>query len=210
MIVTNFELPSLTPGHTPNERIRVTTIDGMPWFASGDVLAVLGYARGSRTYRLKMLGSDERRVLRIATPKGLQDHILVSESGFYKLVSWATTAIARPFQEWVTREVLPAIRRTGGYRLQEVTPEAVEEGTVAEMPEVAGVMAQMRELRAEMVAQTERLEARIAEEVAKVLAAVQKTPNPAELVPNLRAGEVAGLPFVPEGVTPYDVACAKV
>jgi hypothetical protein len=44
----------------------------------------------------------------------------------------------------VTREVLPAIRQTGGYRLAGVAPEAVEEGTVAEMPDVAGMMAELQ------------------------------------------------------------------
>lgn len=66
--------------------------------------------------------------------------VAVSESGFYKLVMRSDKPEARAFQEWVTREVLPAIRKTGGYRLQGVALEAVQEGTVSEMPEVAGVM----------------------------------------------------------------------
>lgn len=58
--------------------------------------------------------------------------VAVSESGFYKLVLRSDKPEARAFQEWVTREVLPAIRRTGGYRLQGVAPESVEEGTVTD------------------------------------------------------------------------------
>lgn len=75
---------------------------------------------------------DERRyVSRIALGlRAGKPMVAVSESGFYKLVLRSDKPEARTFQEWVTREVLAAIRRTGGYRLQGVAPKAVEEGTV--------------------------------------------------------------------------------
>lgn len=211
--IFNFSCSDADGANAQSHRIRVISLDGAPWFVAADVCRALGFrhVESSMSRYVSRLAGDRRRKL------GKSDGLActfpmwaASEAGLYDLIMRSESRGARPFQDWVTGEVLPAIRRTGGYRLQGVAPEAVEEGTVSEMPEVAGVMAQMRELRAEMAAQTERLEARIAEEVAKVLAAVQKTPNPAELVPNLRAGKVAGLPFVPEGVTPYDVACAKV
>ncbi|XYD05295.1 BRO family protein [Methylorubrum populi] len=77
----------------------------------------------------------------LALPAG-RPMVAVSESGFFKLVLRSDKPEALAFQEWVTREVLPAIRRSGGYRLAGTAPEAVEEGTVAEMPDVGGVMAQ--------------------------------------------------------------------
>ncbi len=43
---------------------------------------------------------------------------LISESGLYKLVMRSDKPVARPFQDWVTREVLPSIRKTGGYKLE--------------------------------------------------------------------------------------------
>ncbi|CAO4194256.1 BRO-N domain-containing protein [Methylorubrum extorquens] len=78
--------------------------------------------------------------------------VLISESGLYKLVMRSDKPAAGPFQEWVTREVLPAIRRSGGYRLAGTAPEAVEEGAVAEMPDVGGVMAELRAMRTELAA----------------------------------------------------------
>ena len=58
----------------------------------------------------------------------------------------------RAFQDWVTQEVLPTIRKTGGYILQGADRATVGEGTVAEMPDVAGVMEAMSEMRVEMEA----------------------------------------------------------
>ncbi|WP_375276186.1 BRO-N domain-containing protein [Methylorubrum thiocyanatum] len=95
------------------------------------------------------LADDERRYIArtsLALPAG-KPMVAVSESGFFKLVLRSDKHEALAFQEWVTREVLPAIRHTGGYRLAGKAPEAVEEGTVAEMPDVGGVMAELRSMR---------------------------------------------------------------
>lgn len=105
-----------------------------------DACRCLGYAVGagkSTTRYLQHLGADEkRRVVSNGSTLNLgkaPTMVLISESGLNKLIMRSDAVAAGPFQEWVTREVLPAIRRTGGYRLQGVAPEAVEEGTVAEI-----------------------------------------------------------------------------
>ena len=92
------------------------TIGDQPWFVAADVLNVLGYPRGSKTYRLNQLDTVERGVSKIKTPShGEQEYQLVSESGLYKLVMWSGKPNAKPFQDWVSKEVLPSIRKTGSF-----------------------------------------------------------------------------------------------
>ena len=137
--ITAFEFSSSTAEGTDfdAQRIRVLVLDGAPWFVAADACKVLGIT--APTYAYRRLAEDEvRRADRtsLGLPQGAP-MVLISESGLYKLVMRSDAPAAGPFQEWVTREVLPAIRRSGGYRLAGTAPEAVEEGTVAEMPDVA-------------------------------------------------------------------------
>ena len=59
---------------------------------------------------------------------------LVSESGLYKLIMVSTKPTSAPFKDWVTAEVLPAIRKTGGYMLKGADRQAIQEGTTATIP----------------------------------------------------------------------------
>ncbi|MFY9291552.1 MAG: BRO family protein [Methylorubrum rhodinum] len=123
--------------------IRVVMLDGAPWFVAVDVCRVLGITAPSYAYQ--RLPTDAlRKVDR--TTLGLTQGapmVVISESGLYALVMRSDKPAAGPFQEWVTREVLPAIRRTGGYRLAGVAPEAVKEDTVDAIPDVGSVMRQL-------------------------------------------------------------------
>lgn len=99
--------------------------DGQPWFVAKDVCDSLGIGK----YRdaLSRLDDDERGSLLVDTPGGPQTVGTVSEAGFYKLVMRSRKPEAKAFQRWVTHEVLPAIRRTGGYMVasQDETPEQI-------------------------------------------------------------------------------------
>lgn len=99
--------------------IRVVTLDGAPWFVAADVCRVLGLTMASGTHRyLGKLAKDEKRILTSADVpnSGLgrsPTAAVVSESGLYKLVMRSDKPQARAFQDWVTRVVLPAIRKDG-------------------------------------------------------------------------------------------------
>ncbi len=99
--------------------------DGQPWFVAKDVCDSLGIGK----YRdaLSRLDDDERGSVLVDTPGGPQTVGTVSEAGFYKLVMRSRKPEAKAFQRWVTHEVLPAIRRTGGYMVakQDETPEEI-------------------------------------------------------------------------------------
>jgi hypothetical protein len=86
--------------------VRVVTIDGEPWFATGDVCRILGTTSPSRANR--MLRPGDHRVVSLRAIPHLD---VVSESGLYRLIMRSDNPTARPFQDWVTGELLPAVRR---------------------------------------------------------------------------------------------------
>lgn len=127
--VTNFIFNTKT--------IRVVTIKGDPWFVAADVCEVLGFAKnkmnGSYANHLRRLDDDETDVMMLpsTTQSGSQPRrtLIISESGLYKLVLRSDKPEAKPFQDWVTKVVLPAIRKDGMYVMGE---EKVPVGEMSE------------------------------------------------------------------------------
>lgn len=97
--------------------------DGEPMFVAKDVCAVLELKNPRST--IALLDEDERGVHIVDTPGGEQQMTTVTEPGFYKLVMRSRKPEAKAFQRWVTHEVLPALRREGGYMVARAdeTPE---------------------------------------------------------------------------------------
>jgi prophage antirepressor-like protein len=102
--------------------IRTVLLSGAIWFVAADVCRALGLrtSGGVNTF-LAVLGADEKGSRSFATPGGPQKMTIISESGLYKLILRAQTKnpAARKFQDWVTRDVLPTIRKTGSYVMGE-------------------------------------------------------------------------------------------
>lgn len=96
-----------------NQEIRVVEKDGEPWFVGMDICSAIGvYASEYRR-----LSVDEKCYL-LRTQLGMKPGkslMGVSESGLYKLIMRSDKPQARPFQDWVTKVVLPAIRKDGAY-----------------------------------------------------------------------------------------------
>ncbi|MGX9963921.1 BRO-N domain-containing protein [Roseomonas sp. F4] len=113
------------------QAIRVIQIDGNPWFVAADVCRALGVtiggAAGGTTRHLAKLASDEKRTLRRGEAIGLplfgetqaSSITVLSESGLYRLTLRSDKTAALAFRDWVTREVLPAIRKDGAYVMGE-------------------------------------------------------------------------------------------
>lgn len=90
--------------------IRVTAIDGEPWFIAKDVCDILGIS--NPTMAIEGLENFERAKFNL----GRQGEAnIISESGFYTLVLRSRKPVAKPFRIWVTNKILPTIRKTGGY-----------------------------------------------------------------------------------------------
>ena len=96
--------------------------NGEPMFVAKDVCAILELKNPRST--LALLDEDEKGVHIVDTPGGEQQMTIVTEPGFYKLVMRSRKPEAKTFQRWVTHEVLPALRRDGGYMVaRDETPE---------------------------------------------------------------------------------------
>lgn len=100
--------------------IRTVIIDGEPWFVGKDLSTTLGYK--NNTSAMRNVDSDDKTVCSISTPsRGNQDMTVVNESGLYSLIFGSKLESAKRFKHWVTSEVLPSIRRTGGYEIPKDT-----------------------------------------------------------------------------------------
>ena len=96
--------------------------DGEPMFVAKDICAALEI-KNSRD-ALARLDDDEKGVVLTDTPGGEQQMQAVNEAGLYVLVLGSRKPEAKAFKRWVTHEVLPAIRRDGGYMVaRDETPE---------------------------------------------------------------------------------------
>ena len=94
--------------------IRTLTINNEPYFVGKDVASVLGY-KEPRSAVSKKVDEEDRGVSKIATPSGTQEMTVINESGLYSLILSSKLPSAKKFKRWVTSEVLPQIRKTGGY-----------------------------------------------------------------------------------------------
>ena len=103
--IQSFTFP--VTGHS----VRVVKIDGETWWVAKDVCEALG-VDVSQTRRLD---DDEKGLYLIHTPGGSQKVTVINESGLYALVLTSRKPEAKAFKKWVTSEVLPSIRKTGGY-----------------------------------------------------------------------------------------------
>lgn len=97
--------------------IRTMLIDGEPWFVGKDVAASLGYGDGKSLANAiaKHVSDEDKGVTEMMTPGGRQNMTIINESGLYSLIFGSKLESAKKFKKWVTSEVLPTIRKTGGY-----------------------------------------------------------------------------------------------
>lgn len=105
-------------------KVRTVAIHGEPWMVGKDVALALGYSN-PRDALSKHVDSDDKGVSQIATPSGVQEMTIINESGLYSLVLSSKLPSAKKFRRWVTAEVLPSIRKTGGYNLPKDYPSAL-------------------------------------------------------------------------------------
>lgn len=114
-----------------DHRVRVVELDGNPWFVAADVCRCLGMDVSKGTFKwIAGLAADEKQTHRVAGGiRGNPSTTLITESGLYKLVLRSDRPEAAKFQDWVTREVLPAIRKDGAYIVGE---EQVRTGELSE------------------------------------------------------------------------------
>ena len=118
---------------------------GNPWFVAKDVCDVLGI--GNSRQATSYLDDDERCVTTNDTPSGRQEMCVINESGLYSLVLRSRKPEAKAFKKWVTSEVLPNIRATGGYIA--AAPDDDEASIMARALEIAHATLERNKARLE-------------------------------------------------------------
>lgn len=101
-------------------QLRVIVSDGNPIFVATDVAEALGYQSAKDMTRL--LDDDEKGRHIVPTLGGNQEVNVVSEAGLYLCILKSRKPEAKRFKRWVTHDVLPSIRKTGGYSIQKQVP----------------------------------------------------------------------------------------
>lgn len=103
-------------------QIRTVMRDGEVWFVGKDVANGLGYSNARKALG-DHVDKEDKGVTKRDTLGGVQELTIVNESGLYSLVLSSKLPSAKRFKRWVTSEVLPAIRKTGSYDMDEYSPE---------------------------------------------------------------------------------------
>lgn len=151
-------MDAMTPFNFDGVGVRVVTIDGEPWFVGRDVADVLGYVNPQKAVRdhcrnPKPIGIGGERIVHPLDPQT----VILSESDVLRLVVKSNLPAADRFERWVFEDVLPTIRRTGGYGKADPMAALSDPAT----------------LRTALLAYTEKvlaLESRVAEQAPKVAA----------------------------------------
>lgn len=131
-----------------DQQIRIINQDGEVWFVAKDICAYFGEQNYRRA--VQILDEDERVCRKINTPGGEQELITINESGLYTLLFAMQPQKARgvldsyiqerleklhDFKRWVTHDVLPSIRKTGGYTVPQ-NPEQITDRNLQHIAEI--------------------------------------------------------------------------
>ena len=95
-------------------QVRTVEIDNEPWFVGKDVAEALGYSDGFGALKKHVEAEDKQNCQNDSfdSPRGMT---IINESGLYSLILSSKLPGAKEFKRWVTSEVIPSIRKTGGY-----------------------------------------------------------------------------------------------
>lgn len=95
-------------------QVRTVEIDNEPWFVGKDVAEALGYKEAAKAVR-ERVDAEDKGVSKMDTPGGKQEVTIINESGLYSLILSSKLPGAKEFKRWITHDVIPSIRKTGGY-----------------------------------------------------------------------------------------------
>lgn len=144
-------MTEIQPFDFGGQAVRVVTIDGEPWFVARDVCGILGYAKPRDA--LARLEPEQRGSTALDTLGGQQQFVTVNEDGLNDLILDSHKASAKALRRWITRDVLPTIRKTGQYG---IAPALTDEQIVAQALQIT-------------TRRVEELEAKVATDAPKVL-----------------------------------------
>lgn len=117
---------NITPFNFEQQEIRTLVIEDNPWFVGKDVAIVLGY-RNHTDALIRHVDEEDKDGVVIHDSMGReQKPTIINESGLYSLILRSKLESAKTFKRWVTSEVLPTLRKTGIYSIQQVPTNFLE------------------------------------------------------------------------------------
>ena len=117
-------MSELTVFHFEENQVRTVMINGEPWFVGKDVCDALDL-KNSRD-ALNSLDEDDKKTVVISDGnRGNPNMTVVNESGLYDLIFSSRKTEARKFKRWVTKDVLPTLRKENTYSLDHLSPEEI-------------------------------------------------------------------------------------
>lgn len=123
-------------------QVRTVTINNEPWFVGKDVAEALGYSN-TKDALISHVAEEDKRILQRSEIATIENHLpkevfpvnftsgdipnrgltIINESGLYALIFGSKLESAKRFKHWVTSEVLPTLRKTGSYEMEQYSPE---------------------------------------------------------------------------------------
>lgn len=132
--------------------VRTIIIDGEPWFVGNDIAKPLGYAAPKNAVA-KFVDDEDKQKHRFDSSGQRREMIVINESGLYSLIFGSKLESAKKFKSWVTKEVLPSIRKTGGYGAPKTIPEQIQllaQGNVELNKRVDNIQADLQSLKMDL------------------------------------------------------------
>ena len=110
--------------HEQFGEVRTVEVNNEVWFVGKDVTDILGYSNGSRDIN-RHVDEEDRQNYQNGTLESNRGLTIINESGLYSLVLNSKLESAKRFRRWVTKEVIPTIRKHGGYLTETKLAEAL-------------------------------------------------------------------------------------
>ena len=107
--------------HFQGKDIQIKVIDNNPWFLASDIAKALSVKNVSDMVKSANIKEKHCRIVLNYTSDVHRDMLFVDEAGMYKILMKSRKAVADEFQDWVSEEVLPSIRKTGSYSVNQAT-----------------------------------------------------------------------------------------
>jgi prophage antirepressor-like protein len=112
---------SLTKFEFNTKEVRVVAIKGEPWFIAKDLCEVLNISKHRDA--VSRLEDDEKSLFKVDTLGGKQETVIVSESGMYSLVMFSRKPEAKPFRQWLTKQITEIRKSSDFLRFTQENPQ---------------------------------------------------------------------------------------
>ena len=124
MFLERMKMMEIQTFNFENQQVRTIEIENEPYFVGKDVAEILGYERPAKAIQ-DHVDEEDKLMSQIRTSGQNRNMVVIDESGLYSLILSSKLPNAKKFKRWVTSEVLPAIRKHGGYLTEQKLEEAL-------------------------------------------------------------------------------------